>query len=80
MLKCVVRTRAEFEKRLKSETNQQTIKEEPKGRRKQINDNLILWIVIPILLSLLSVISFGTFFFFQGLKSTKGRFETMPGV
>nr|CAD2168603.1 unnamed protein product [Meloidogyne enterolobii] len=78
MRKCVVRTRAEFEKRLKSEQFEQ--KEELKGRRKQIKENLILFILIPIILSFLSVISFGTIFFLQGLKSTKGRFEIMPGV
>jgi len=78
MRKCVVRTRAEFEKRLKSEQFEQ--KEELKGRRKQIKENLILFILIPIILSFLSVISFGTIFFLQGLKSTKGRFEIVPGV
>uniref|UniRef100_A0A914MRP6 Uncharacterized protein n=1 Tax=Meloidogyne incognita TaxID=6306 RepID=A0A914MRP6_MELIC len=77
MRKCVVRTRAEFEKRLKSEQFEQ--KEELKGRRKQIKENLILFILIPIILSFLSVISFGTIFFLQGLKSTKGRFEIVPG-
>lgn len=77
--KCVVRTRSEFEKRLKSE-EEQTFIEELTGRRRLINENLIFWILIPILLSLLSVISFGTIFFLQGLKSTKGRFEVVPGV
>ncbi|KAF7637084.1 hypothetical protein Mgra_00003473 [Meloidogyne graminicola] len=77
--KCVVRTRSEFEKRLKSE-EERTFIEELTGRRRLINENLIFWILIPILLSLLSVISFGTIFFLQGLKSKKGRFEVVPGV
>uniref|UniRef100_A0A915D6W9 Lipase_GDSL domain-containing protein n=1 Tax=Ditylenchus dipsaci TaxID=166011 RepID=A0A915D6W9_9BILA len=77
---CTVITKSEYARMHATPAPKNDLNKEKMHGRDILREHFVLWVIILVVLSTISVGILGTVFFCHGMKATKGRFETIQGV